>query len=341
MHHTLLMMLQTIPGDPENPNSGTQFVRSCANVISSALEAKGPDQIAADHDTSTVFADKNEPSTNSINNDWWNAKPAHYINSPQVFYRALYTFGPVNEIKPPYHNDSTEGILCQPHAENNSLRPIEFLANHVLRAFSRSEMSPEDVMEGWIDIFTSTNAVRPDYFMELDDLSFVFVKQYSQETIRAKRLDLVHALRVLFYTGHLVLMANPEAFDFAHPLRLITNVFLAQVNFFPHDSDMDQPLSPKEKNDYLLKLGIKIFERLCEEFYDSFLVSGADLFPVTFNPTLMPAPSVMAILNTPLERDEQQLTEAYEQQFTLSYFLFGQKVSENKRERGRRRTGPR
>jgi hypothetical protein len=309
-------LMNDIPADPDHADSGTQLVKTFATVITTSIQAKNPQQIVDEHDTNRAFTIEHgkEPSHKTINKAWWESKEPE---KPQFIVRALFPIGPASKMTPPYFTRINQGILCQPHAENNNFRPIEFIADHVNKIFCRAThagepMNAKEVMEGFVEIFTSTTPVGN---LDIDGLSFVFVKGKDLKPVRANRLDLVHALRVLFYTGYMVFFANPTAFKFFHPLFLITNVFLAQANFFPSNSDMNQPLSDAEKNNYLLALGLNIYEAMRKTLDAEVFLNAADLFPATVNPTTMPMPLGLGY-------DRLDI-------FTPLYFLFGHNVLED------------
>jgi len=331
-HPKFIALMNAIP-DSSDPDSGTHLVNTFASVISSNVQTKDPQQIVDEHDTDTVFEHGKDPSAKTIKKSWWETRSD---TMPQFLVRSLFPLGPARKMTPPYFNRSNQGILCQPHAENNNLRPIEFVANYVNRIFCRASTTDEpmdaaDVMNGFVEIFTST---QPVHNHEIDDLSFVFVKGKDLKPVCAKRLDIVHALRVLFYSGYLVFFANPTAFKWCHPVFLITNVFLAQTNFFPPNSDMDQPLSDAEKNNYLLALGLNIYEAMRKPFDAEFFLNSYDIFPSTINPTTMPTMGNMGALlglsyvpaahaaPTPLPNDDDDI-------FTPLHFLFGKQVPDH------------
>lgn len=310
-------ILAAIPGKPEDQDSGTQLVKTFAEAIASKLVAKDPDQLAADHATGLVFDDGKEPSAKTIKRTWWDSSDSR----PQWLVRALFPLGPASNVTPAHFKRTNQGILCQPSAETG-LRPIEYIAKQVNRAFCRAnKMDAEDVMTDFVDIFTNPNTLDDDV---IDNLEFVFVAGKAMTEAPANRLDLVHALRLLFFTGYLIYFCNPTAFKWAHPIFLITAVFQAQTNFFPPNKDMDRPLSEAQKSNYLLALGLNVFEAIRKPFDTDFFHS-ADLFPATINPTSMPQPLGLGYVPPPgAPAANQQPPD----EFNPTKFLFGNQVAE-------------
>ena len=320
----LINMFNDIP-DSSDYASGTCLIKGYTRLITTFLQAKNSQQIVDAHATATVFDCTKPLCTANIKWDWW----FNTDEKPQFLARSLVTFGPANSLSPPYFQRPNQGILCQPHAVNNNMTPIEYLVHTVNMEFcrTREHMAADEVMEGFVEIFTSTDPVgNPD----IDNHSFVFVKGADLLPIKAKRLDLVHAIRVVFYTGMLVYLANPKDFQHYHPLVLITNIFLAQNNFFPTNKDMDKPLTKAQKTNYLLALGLNIFEAIRKDFDASFFLDNADFFPPTFNPTTMPAPQ-RAIGYVP-SGSPPSAPPASEAVFHTFYFLFGERVLQNQTE---------
>jgi hypothetical protein len=326
----LPMFLELMMDIPDTNTPGARLIKAFARIISNAVGPKSAQNIVDDHKTEIVFQHGKDPSPNTINKTWWENKSP---DMPQFLVRSLLPIGPASKMAPPYCNRINQGILCQRHAENNNLSPIEFLLKYVNLIFCRSShlgeaMNAHEVMEGLVEIFTSPGPVgNPD----IDNLSFVFVKGKSELTpVRANRIDLVHALRILYYTGYMIWFANPDGFTNYHPLVLITNVFLAQTNFFPSNSDIDQPLSRAEKNNYLLALGLNIYEAMRKDFDAKFFLAAADLFPSTVNPTMMPVPLGLKDDTQPPPRPLSD----HEDFFTPFYFLFGKNVPSGTTEDG-------
>lgn len=319
-------ILAAIPGKPEDQDSGTQLVKTFAETIGSKLDAKDPDQLVADHATDLVFEDGKEPSAKTIKHSWWNS----FDSRPQWLVRALFPLGPASNVTPAHFRRTNQGILCQPSAETG-LRPIEYIAKQVNRAFCRAnKMDAEDVMAGFVDIFTNTNPLDDDV---IDNLGFVFVTGKDMTEAPANRLDLVHALRLLFFTGYLIYFCNPTAFKWAHPIFLVTAVFQAQTNFFPPNKDMDRPLSEAQKSNYLLALGLNVFEAIRNPF-DADFFHSADLFAATINPTSMPQPLGLGYVPPPGAPAANQHPP---DEFNLVYmtnFLLGNQVAEDTTEDG-------
>lgn len=318
VHKYLPMFIDRMNAIPieESRDSGTCTIKNFAQCLVEKVGPKNPQQIVDEHATHFAFHHGKEPSANSLNPLWWDSC---HPDQPQFLFRALFQLGPASTVTPPSFKCANQGILCQPHAENNELRPIEFLAQHVNLVFCRSAtmddtMDETEVMDGFVEIFTST---EPTSVHEIDDLSFVFVKGKGLNVIRANRLDLVHALRVLFYTGYMIYFANPVAFKFCHPLFLITNVFLAQTNFFPSNNLMDHPLSDAQKSNYLLALGLNVFDVMRKPFDAEFFLNDHHLFPATINPTTMPDPLALSFVPQPGAGPDGLNV------FTPLYFLFG------------------
>jgi hypothetical protein len=311
-------VMNMVPSDSDQaPRPGAKLVKTIASLMNASVETKAPQQIVDDHKTSTVFAYGKEPSPQTLNQSWWESADP---NRPQLLVRNLVSLGPATTMTPPYFKKNVkEGILCESAPENNNLSPIEFIAIYATNIFSREEMDAQEVMAALVEIFTE---ITPLGNAAIDGLSFVF---NGKKTVRANRLDLVHALRILFYTGYMIFFANPTAFKFFHPLILITNVFLAQKNFFPSDSDMDLPLSEAEKNNYLLSLGLNIYEAMRNTFEGKFFLNCTDLFPATVNPTMMPPPPAPLFLGVVDGVDQPPEDNI----FRHRYFLFGENVPED------------
>lgn len=307
-------ILASIPG-PGVPKSGTQLIRLFADVINQHLGSKTPEQFVADHATNQAFEDDQEPSNKTIKREWWESKDG------ARFARALFPMGLANMVTPPYFNRINQGILCQPSAETG-FRPIEYIAHHVNRAFCRANMDADDVMNDYVDIFTNPNPLQDDV---VDKLEFTFVSGKEMLEYRANRLDLVHAIRLLYFTGYFTYLCNPTAFYWTHPLFLITAVFQAQTNFFP---SMLNSLSEAQKKNYLLALGLNVFERIRKPFEAEFF-DGADLFPATGNPTNMPQdPFRLGYSAPPAGAPEGAPAGAHEELvFNPTYFLFGEQIA--------------
>lgn len=308
-------MLAAIPAKPEDETSGTQLVKTFAEAIANKLAAKDPDQLVADHHTDLVFEPHHEPSAKTIKRSWWDSSDS---SRPQWLVRALFPLGPANQVTPAHFNRTNQGILCQPSAETG-LRPIEYIAHHVNRAFCRAnKMDAEDVMTDLVDIFTNQNTLDDDV---IDNLNFVFVTGKAMTEVQANRLDLVHAIRLLFFTGYLIYFTNPTAFKWAHPVFLITAVFQAQTNFFPNNKDLNHPLSDAHKSNYLLALGLNVFEAIRKPF-DADFFNSADLFPPSINPTNMPQPLGLAYAPPPGAPPPPP------DEFYPTYFLFGNQTTD-------------
>ena len=319
-------ILEAIPGKQEDQDSGTKLVKTFAELIASRVGTMNPDQLVADHVTELVFEDGKEPSAKTIKPSWWDSSSD---SRPQWLVRVLFPFGPASNVTPAHFKRINQGILCQPSAET-CLRPIEYIAQQLNRAFCRAnKMDAEDVMADFVDIFTNPKPLDGDV---IDSLEFVFVTGKAMTEVAANRLDLVHALRLLFFTGYLIYFCNPTAFKWAHPIFLITAVFQAQTNFFPPNKDMDRPLSEAQKSNYLLALGLNVFEAIRKPF-DADLFHSADLFPATINPTSMPQPLVLGYVSppgAPAGAANQQPPD----EFNPTNFLFGNQVAEDTTEDG-------
>lgn len=317
-------VLDAIPSKPEDINSGTQLIKTFADIISTKLGDKTPGQLGADHATDIVFEDGKEPSAKTIKRAWWSSYTSSWL------FRVLFPLGPTSYVTPDYFQRTNQGILCQPSSKTG-FSPIEHVANQASRAFCRTGKmgDADDFMEFLVDIFTNTQPVDDD---DIDSLSVVFVTGKAMTEIYANRIDLVHAIRLLFFTGYLIYWCNPTAFKWAHPVFLITAVFQAQANFFPPDKDMDTPLSEAQKSNYLFALGINVCEAIRQPF-DARFFNSADLFPATINPTSMPQPLALGYVpppppgappGAPPAAANQQTTD----EFSPAYFLYGNQVAE-------------
>jgi hypothetical protein len=323
----LVKIFNDIP-DSNDQGSATRLIKGYASIISGFAVNKNSQQIIDDHATALVFG-TGPIGRASIKPDYWNSE-----ETGPFFLRSLGCIGPANALCPPYFHRPNQGILCQPHAENNDMTPIEYLVRAVYMEFCRTRepMDANEVMKGYIEIFTELKPVGNSI---IDGLSLTMVKGNNLVPLKATRLNIVHALLILFYTSHLVYSANP-ALHFYHPMVVITNIFLAQKNFFPPNEGMDKPLTDAHKKRYLLNLGLSIYEVLRVATDTSLFLDNAELFPVTFNPTTMP-PTPKAIgyripssEEAAIPSSEEAAIPSDEQAVVKTlYFLFGNQVREN------------
>ena len=314
LQNMLVKKFNDIPNNPDKKTAGNKIKSYCDQIVE-WVGFKTPEKIVAEHATSIVFDCGKPPCTANINHAWWENNTHDEL--PQFLARSLTTFGPVDVLSPPYFKRANQGILIQGHAENNNMSPIEYLVLQVNMEFCRTDepMDANEVMDGLVEIFTSTAAVSNT---TIDNLVFRIVFTDKLTPFEATRLDLVHALHIVFYIGMLVYLANPEGFCHCHPASLIINIFLAQGNCFPANTDIDKPLSKVQQGEWLLTLGLNIFDAMRKEFDAAFFLNNADFFPCTTNPTMMP-PSLAIGYRKPQDAD----ADAGAPVFETAYFLFG------------------
>lgn len=325
----LIEVFLKIPDDFDS-TTGKKLIKGFSSVIIDAIEHKSPQQLVDDHTREFVFGQVKAPVTANIRPEWWSLETE---GKPCFLARAILTLGPANGLCPSHHQRVNQGILCEPHAKNQNMTPIECLLHHFnMEACESGELLDGDqIMRDLVEIFTSTKSVgNPN----IDNCDIFFVKGVQYTPVKSTRLDLVYALHLVFYTGLLVCFANPTDFKHYHPLVLITNIFRAQMNFFPDNKHMDKPLSPVQRSNYLLKLGINIFETLRKDFDAKFFLDNADFFPPTSNPTMMPAPRALAYVPgaAALVLDAAHDKQDNDSVFETWYFLFGKRATENDRD---------
>ena len=323
-------IMTAIPGNPEEPGSATQLVKTFSVAIIDKLQDKNPDQLVADHATDLVFEPNTEPSAQTMRRSWWDSSDP---GRPQNLVRVLFPLALARELTPAGFQRANQGVLCQPSAETG-YRPIEFIMREVGRAFCRAnKMSSRDVMTDLVDIFTNTSPIDDD----IDKLKFDFVYGMKMRVLKGNRIDLVHTIRILFFTGYLIYFTNPTAFKWAHPVFLIVALFQAQTNFFPPNKDMAQALSEGEKSKYLLALGLNVFEAIRKPF-DAEFFKGPDLFPTSINPTNMPHLQALNFVPAagapPPQGAPAPPANHAPDEFNLTYFLFGNQVLEGTNDEG-------
>lgn len=327
MKYHLNLIMEKLDSSPAG-----NYIKAISKIIGEALNTKDAATIVADHDTNFAFVTNMHPCTASLAQSWWKAGET----KPQLFVLAMLTFGPADGLSPPHSKRVNQGILCQPHVENNRMTPIELLGSTISDEFYRvgkqHKMGAEEIMHGYVENFTSLQHVKND---TIDNLQIIFVKGSSQlEPVKGNRLDIVYSLHVVYYTGMLVYLANPKDFQHYHPLILITNIFLAQKNFFPPDKDVEKALSKSEKNNYLLALGVHIFDAIRKEFETKFFLDNEKCFPSKINPTMMPAPKehilYLGAPGAPVAMPPVAAFAAADAETVQTYFfLFGKQTEEN------------
>ncbi len=288
----LLATFANLPeSEPSAGEDGSKLVKGYASLIAAVVKDKTVDTIIRDHSRETVFEPNTLPTTNNIKQEWWNCL---YPGSSKEGYlaRAVYSIGNVITV-PPFHKQETLGFLSV--RSFNRQTPIENATHNFYTEIAKTneKLDAKGLLEELVAIFTDDQPLGNNNF---ENCKLVFVK--GIDTLAATRIDIVHAIRVLFYTGFLVFMANPIDFKHYHPLMLITKLFLSQDNFFPTEYMMDEPLSKADQHNFLLLLGQSIYEAIRQPFEtEYFILHGPEFFPATNNPTMMPAPP--AITFTP------------------------------------------
>jgi hypothetical protein len=318
---------------------GTQIIHAYGQLLCQHVAGKTPEDLINDHATAVVFNHGKAPITSNISKTWWSTEKD---GQPCFLARAMLCFGPADLLAPPHYPREklvNNGILCQPHACNDDKTPIESLFHVFLQ-----EADGVGTIDDAVEIFTSTDSVA-NTTIDNYEIFFVINRMHSALVpVSAKRLDLVHAIRTVFFLGLLVFYSNPVDFQHYHPRVLYQAIFSRQTNLIP--PNLDKTLSPATRANWLFALGTKIFEKIRKEFDATFFLNNATLFPTSPVHTLMPLAGLLRTAASSYHASDHATDHAtdhasdqaadqasdHASNFDILYFLWGVKVNHDDNE---------
>lgn len=271
----LVSLLQNLGGVDLNRTESEcgAFILSSASTLATHIDAKNPEDLIKDH-TDGVFHASNRASNQNITEMFWGQ---NRTGQQAALVRSMLSIGPANDYTPSWYHRDNQGLLCQPSFKNHDKTPIEYLAhNHRIEANKAGGIStPRELMSNYIKLFTSTDDTHNEC---IDNLTIHFVKGMEQTVhIKGGRLDIVYTLRLAYIIGLVVFLSNPTQFNHYHPIHVITRIFIAQKKLFIVDHE-SRPLSEEEKRDYLISLGLSVYETFRKPIDATLFLNNRNLF---------------------------------------------------------------
>ena len=266
--------LQTMVMDP-TPGTCEDFVNNCATTIANHLDATDAQLLVDNHTDPAIFQNPgNKKKLNDhITPAFWHMNA---VGQPAALVRSILTIGPTADYLPSGVSRDQQGLLCQPNSWNDNKTPIEFLAQfHIKEVIKQGgHVTSDALFKSYIDLFTNTGTF---YNEDIERKSITFVKGIENTTTTTgNRLDIVNTLRLAYLIGLVVYFANPVEFKHYHPIYVITRIFLAQKNFFLMDHVSE--FGPVQQHNYLLSLGIKVYENIRKSIDSILLLNNRALY---------------------------------------------------------------
>ena len=296
------------------------FVQKTCKDVAEILKSKDAETIVQDHAFERVFKVGGMAQTNNITNAWWWDGDKTRDGSSSIYRTIVGVTGPSHLLSAtcdPRHNPHEsfhQGLLCT-KSNWEGLSPIEQTAHSYWRSISQTEKSADEMFKDLLTLFTSKIGFSP---VDNEVLNFMSL-DIRPTGKKGNRTDIINILHLSYLCSLVVYMANTRDFAFFHPARIISNVFVSQINFFPYDSQFHgSTLTDEEKKNYLMSLGHHIYEYL-KEFYHEFFLNNSSLFPYQ---DLTIAPPTEQTFAPPTEQTDVATSTEPE----MEYFLFGNRV---------------
>jgi hypothetical protein len=273
--HKITSVLQTMY---DNPTSGAceDFIQNCATTIASHLDATNAQLLVDNHTDPAIFQAPpygKKKLNDHITDSFWRMNS---VGQPAALVRSILSIGPAANYLPSGVVRDNQGILCQPNSSNHGKTPIEFLAHvHLMEVIKPGgHVTADTLFNTYIDLFTNTGTVHND---KIEEQKITFVKGIENTTTSiGNRLDIVNTLRLAYLIGLVVYFSNPTQFKHYHPIHVITRIFLAQKNFFLMDHVSE--FGPVQQHNYLLSLGIQVYETIRKSIDPLLLLNNRALY---------------------------------------------------------------